>query len=72
MADSTPTRDDLDPEELAANEAADLPSREAMSLIQPGMGLVGGNVFAGPDPPQLIGPPTDSSALPADAPTPPV
>lgn len=72
MSDPSATRDDLDPEEIEAQEAADLPNREAMSLIQPGMGLVGGNLFSGPDqsfvdPSQLQGAPsTDPSSLPTD------
>jgi hypothetical protein len=75
VPDSLPARADLDPEELEAQDVAELPNREAMSLIQPGMGLVEGNLFSGPDqsfvdPPNLDGSPsTDPSTLPADSST---
>ena len=74
MADSMSTRAELDPEELADQEIADLPNREAMSLIQPGMGLVEGNLFSGPDqsfidPSNLdSAPSTDPSVMPSDTP----
>ena len=75
MPDSIPARANLDPEELEAQDVADLPNREAMSLIQPGLGLVEGNLFSGPD--QSFGDPsnldgstsTDPSTLPADSST---
>ena len=40
-ADTTP----LDDAVLAQQEALDLPNREAMTLIEPGLGLVEGNIF---------------------------
>jgi hypothetical protein len=40
--------DQLSPEEIAAEEAAELPNREAMSLLDPG--LVGGGLIGGTDP----------------------
>jgi hypothetical protein len=41
------TRRGLTPEELANNEAADLPDREAMSLLSPGS-VLGGGALGGP------------------------
>jgi hypothetical protein len=37
--------DGLSEDELQGEGAVDLPNREAMSLIEPGLGLVEGNVF---------------------------
>lgn len=50
---------ELSPDELEENQVVDLPDREAMSLIQPGLGLVEGNLVT-PTSSPLHGDPIES------------
>ncbi len=51
---------ELSADELAEQQIVDLPNREAMSLIQPGLGLIEGNLVSPTDQP-ITGPaPTDT------------
>jgi hypothetical protein len=61
-------RPDLDPEEIAREEARELPDREEMSVMVPPTGMMPPTMVTPPgDPPQPLPPDVGSEVVPSSA-----